>query len=298
MTYVVPEDRPRRPQFHWGSLSKSAQLALVLIGLYLVEVALDLANFGPWIVRAFGLTASPLHVGLVCQLFTYALIHSFEDPLHVVLNAVLLYFCGSVVEGERGPRSMIVVFTVGVVAGGLAFTGLEILRSTQSWPLVGASGGCYALLAAAAFLDPNLPTLLRIPLWVLAAFFVGIDALRFLMSVKSGGLTSVSYVAHLGGALAGLGLAWRGISDERWPRLRGLRLRERWERYRAQRRLEQEASRARRLDGILEKIHREGIGALTASERAFLKDASRSLKGPRGRELHEMSTWMGSDETG
>jgi membrane associated rhomboid family serine protease len=302
VTYVYPEDRPRRPRIHWRGLSRSAQVALALGGLYLLQVLVSLASstgrVDAWIVKTFGLTANPLEWKAAYQILTYALVHSFDDPLHVVLNAVLLFFCGSVIESERGPRTMFSIFLLGVVGGGLAFTALEVARDGPSWPLIGASAGCYALLAGAAVIHPNLETFFRIPLWVIAAVYVAIDALRFATSLKTGSVSVVSYVAHLGGAATGLVLALRGISDARIERLAIFRWKERWQDHRRRRNAERDASRARKLDAILEKIHREGIGALTSSERAFLNEASSALKGTPLQRRETVTAWMGSDEKG
>jgi Zn-dependent protease len=57
----------------------------------------------------------------------------------------------------------------------------------------------------------------------------------------------------------------------------------RWRRRRAQRQAEREASRSeelrRRVDAVLEKVSREGIGSLSASERRILDEASRQTRG-------------------
>lgn len=280
MTYVYPEDRPERPRLRFRALAASAQLAIALGLLYLVEVGLALVSDSDWIVRWLGLWADVLGWRTPYQLFSYALVHNFASPLHVVLNALALYFFGLVVESNRGPKTVVFLFAAGVLAGGFAFLLLEIARDGGAAPLIGASAGVYALIAAAAAIAPNMETIFRMPLWVLAAIYVGMDVVSFLTSLRyAGGSSSVAYVAHLGGAAAGLLLALRGVSDTRLEFGPFSSLRGRYARWSEGRRAEAVRKREHRLDEILAKIHDRGIGALTPEETRFLKSASRERQG-------------------
>jgi hypothetical protein len=57
----------------------------------------------------------------------------------------------------------------------------------------------------------------------------------------------------------------------------------RWRRARALKRMQREAdeaaARQAKVDAVLDKVNREGIGALTPQEREILEEASRSARG-------------------
>jgi membrane associated rhomboid family serine protease len=278
VTYVYPEDRPPRPHFSWRALSRSTQLAVVLGASYVVQVVVSLITNTDTMTRILGLWLEPLDWRVAPRLVTYAFVHNLASPLHVVLNAVALYFFGSVVESDRGPRTVLFHFFVGVVVGGVAFGILELARGGEVLPLIGASAGVYALIAASAVTNPNLETIFRIPLWVIAAIYVGMDLVAFATSLRfAGGSSTVAYVAHLAGAGAGLVLGLRRISDARlelsWLGTARQRMGS-WVRRRRERR---EEDHSRRLDEILQKIHDQGLPSLTESEKRFLKSAPKRM---------------------
>ena len=298
MTYVYPEDRPPRPHFSWGSLSRSTQLAVVLGVTYLVQVAISLVANGDWMMQIFGLWLEPFDWKVLPRLITYAFVHNLASPLHVVLNAIALYFFGLVVERDRGPRTVLFHFFVGVFVGGAAFAILELARGAELVPLIGASAGVYALIGAAAVTNPNLETIFRIPLWVIAAIYVGMDAVAFATSLRfQGGASPVAYVAHLGGAAAGIFFGLRRVSDVSLEIGWFAAMRRRLADVPRRRRERREVERSKHLDEILQKIHEKGIGSLSASERRFLADASSAIQtGRRAHTDERVAAPMGSNE--
>lgn len=283
MQFEFPDERPVSLRSRWLRLSVSARLAILLGVVYVAQLAMYL--FGPkdpamgrssdYLSYLLHLQAKPFSWQFFYQIFSYGLVHATTEPLHVTLNAVFLFFCGSLLESSRGPRTMLLIFWAGVIAGGLAFAGSQYLQSGPGIPLVGASAGVYAVLVAAAVSFPNLETLFRLPLWVFAALYVGIDFILFILKIKDDSNTSpVAYVAHLGGAFAGFIIAIRGVHDSPFAvpireRIVGS-IKESVEKSRERK----AQTRAAELDRILEKIHIEGMPALSDSEKRFLKEAS------------------------
>ncbi len=270
------DEAPRSPRFRFGALSRHAQIAAVLGCAYLLQLVPFLV-FGRDVIGGWlGLRAVPLHWAFPVQLFGYGLVHAVADPFHVTWNALGVFIFGGVFANERGPRTMVLTFVLGIACGGLAYSAMAWLEDS-SIVLVGASGGVFALLVAAAICAPHLELIFRIPLWVFAAVYVGVNLILFAQTLRLGtGLDPVSHVAHLGGAVTGLGIALRGVRDD--PDGSGSRLldrgREALARYRARRVRE----RAERLDAILEKIHEKGIASLSRSERRFLEKVSNSAQ--------------------
>jgi hypothetical protein len=159
-------------------------------------------------------------------------------------------------------------------------------------PLIGASGGVMAVLAAFIWYYPRQTLLvygvLPVPAWALGLLYLASDI---------GGLgdntSKVAHVAHLGGALFGILYAWRGwsldgLTDAPARLLANLRR----QRLRIVRPDDEPAGRAggdrddppleQEVDRILEKIGRSGEASLTAAERDTLARASRRLKDRRG----------------
>jgi len=105
------------------------------------------------------------------------------------------------------------------------------------------------------------------------ALFGGIELLTLLQS----GRGSLGTIAHLGGLLFG----WIFMKSPGWAARAGEHARTR--RVMAERksaaRLEDERRRIQEeVDGLLDKISREGMGSLTAEERKRLVEASEKLR--------------------
>lgn len=213
------------------------------------------------------------------QPFTYMFLHDI-DPGHVLWNMVSLYFFGVFLEELRGTREFLRTYVVGGILGGLVwivFQGLVLGRPASL--LVGASGACLAVLVATTTRFPRkevwLFGMLPIQLWLLAVVLVSLDLVQTLNTLRYGGGTGVAHTAHLGGALLG----FLSVRFER-PFARFCEtfedLPRTFRKVRAKQKFESEVERRKKVEALLDKINREGgIGALSRSERAFLKRASK-----------------------
>ena len=153
---------------------------------------------------------------------TYALLHG--SWMHVIFNTIWLAAFGSPVARRYGPWRYALVALVGAVAGGILHVALDPLSTA---PLIGASAGVSALMAAAArfvFRPPpvyagggqpwqvpappplqTIPELMRnrtavvfLAIWLATNFLFGVIALPL-----GAEATSVAWDAHLGGFIAG-----------------------------------------------------------------------------------------------
>jgi len=202
------------------------------------------------------------------QLGTYGFLHS-EQPGHLLFNMLGLYFFGSMVEATVGAMRFLVHYLIAILIGGAAFLLVGLLTGDHS-NVVGASGGVLAMIVAAACFSPNRTVifiLFPVPLKWLAAGLVGMDlingALSWRADVGGGG---VAYLVHLAGAAYGYlavrkGWIWSDPIQRQRVR-RAIAVEERRQ------------SDARRMDELLEKIHRDGINSLGKREREFLKRVS------------------------
>ncbi|KAM8709503.1 hypothetical protein ACLKA7_016326 [Drosophila subpalustris] len=141
---------------------------------------------------------------------SYALLHA--SWLHLGFNVVTQLLYGLPLELIHGSGRTAVVYLAGVLAGSL---GTSVVDSTVY--LVGASGGVYALLAAQlanvllnfGHMRHGLAQLLAVVIFVSCdlGYTLYCRQMSLLEYQPSAGLTiSVSYIAHMTGALAGLSL--------------------------------------------------------------------------------------------
>ncbi len=246
--------------------------ALILInaGVYVAGFVLLLLTgrtLSPWFGLSLDdLVSSPL--GFL-RLVTYQFVHAQTDFLHILLNMLVLYFFGTMVEERIGARGTVRLYLLAGIAGGLLWLAMSALTRTGAVRVVGASGAVYGIMAYAALMAPQARVvfiLVVLPLWVLA-LLLGLHALyNTLLSFRLGP-GGVADAAHLGGMLFGL-IWWRMHG-----RLHALRLR--LEALAAARRRARAAADEAELDRILAKIKQGGIQSLTGAERRFLKRRSR-----------------------
>jgi membrane associated rhomboid family serine protease len=153
--------------------------------------------------------ADPSLLTLVTSLFLHG------GGGHLAGNMLFLWIFGDNVEGRLGAPGFALLY----LGGGIAATCFFWLFVPSSHvPMVGASGaisavlGCYFIwfphnrIKVFVFLFPILIRTIQIPARIVLGFYLLVDNLiPFLLTSGSG--TGVAYGAHIGGFLAGLGLA-------------------------------------------------------------------------------------------
>ncbi len=207
---------------------------------------------------------------------TFQFLHDVGWVWHIVLNMLGLYLLGGPLERLWGGRRFLTFYLTCGVAAGVAYVIIGLVgKLDPRIPIIGASGGVYGILLAAAVLLPHFRVILLlfpVPIRLAAVLIFGAMVLTVLSSLGSGRTwAAMSDVAHLGGAVAAAGWLWAV------PRVRSAtwqaraRVREgAWQRRLKRRQAEQEE-----IDRILQKIHDEGLQQLTRKERRTLQQASR-----------------------
>jgi membrane associated rhomboid family serine protease len=171
------------------SLSGATETASLQLGFIPLRLSLDVP--GAWLpVWLTPLSATLVHAGF----------------LHLVMNLLLLVWCGREVERILGPGPVAVLYVAGAY---LAATGQYALDPMSQVPMVGASGAISALVGAFAlsFSQPRpivrnfrLNRALNI-LWILVAWVILQWMTAYLMGMQG---VMVATGAHVGGFLAGL----------------------------------------------------------------------------------------------
>ena len=154
------------------------------------------------------------------QIFTISTVHpeyvwtwvisvfSHGSPMHLLFNAIVLYFFGPLVERQVGSKKFAVLFIVSGVIAGLGQVGVALVTGEQV-AVLGASGALMAIMGVLAITSPDLKVLLFffIPMSIrtLTILFAAFSIFAF---VADGGiLDGVAHFAHLVGLVIGL---WYG----------------------------------------------------------------------------------------
>jgi membrane associated rhomboid family serine protease len=199
------------------------------------------------------------------QWVTYAFLHT--EPLHLIFNMVCLFFVGITVEEHLRTREFTYFYLTCAIGG--ALMGYVVSAFAGGSLVVGASGAIYGLLYALYRIHPEVQILAFFVIPIkLKYFLVLMGLISFALIFNTSDRTA--HFAHFGGLLTGI--AWFRYSDsviyiyQSWKSKRG-----------HQEELKEEEIK-KSVDQILEKISKEGMGALSKKERQFLNKASNRFK--------------------
>ena len=191
---------------------------------------------------------------------TYQYLHA--DAMHIFFNLLGIYFFLPPLERLWGGRQAFLFYTMGGIAAGIVY-GIVTLFAPSSG-LIGASGSILAALGACALLFPEKQVLFiifPIPIRVLAVL------LALLYVLTTVGHRDLSNAAHLGGLVFGVCGPLYGA-----PLIR--RFSKRRHQGRIRRLVEADQEEQETVDRILQKVHDQGMNALSRSERRILKKAT------------------------
>ncbi len=202
-----PRVSKRRPSFFRDFVFRQASLTLLLVifavfvAQLVAEALLGPAYFSPGDYGTFlyFLTLSPSTVlfrpwTLVTSIFAHGRF------AHFLINGLVLFSLGPVLEARIGRRKFVYLFLgSGVVAGAA-----QILVIPPNFVVLGASGAILGVLGALTALAPRMRVLLffffPLQLWIVTLFFGALSAVLVLTDI--GG--SIANMAHFIGLVVGL----------------------------------------------------------------------------------------------
>jgi len=200
--------RSNLPQFGAPPLSPMVlRIGAVLLAVH-VAFAVGVKVIGLWIMYwlyhvIFALSSPGIETGFVWQVLTYAVLHSLDDPMHLVFNLLGLYFLGAPLEQRWGGAALLRFAVFCAVGGGVATAiGALVLPGVFGSVTVGASAAVFGLLGAWAWLNPDATILLAFVIPIRARYIVPISVGLDVLAYISG--SPLAILAHLGG----LGTAW------------------------------------------------------------------------------------------
>lgn len=141
-----------------------------------------------------------LHHGWIWQLLTYCIIHI--GILNTAFELLSLWFLGSLLESNQGPRWLAELFFVSVFGAGLAALSLYLVLPLDAAPLFACWGGIFGLLIAIGVLYADTPFMMfPLPITIKAKYLVAVYMLIALAMLFSA--EKVYAFSQLGGALFG-----------------------------------------------------------------------------------------------
>lgn len=263
-------------------LSPSVKFLLILnVTVFLME-AVFRVPLTEWFALRANWWTNILDTG---QLFTYMFVHG--SSTHLLVNMLGLFFIGPTVERTIGSYRFFILYYVSGILGGLGWSmiadpyvvadiyGNEALVYPNC---VGASGAVMGMLGAFGALYPQAKLLLWfvIPIraWVLVLILAVWELSEIVGEPKIGGIANA---AHLIGGVAGFTYAMTlkhpHLVEELKSKLPSFGKGKAKSKSRPQ--PKQEMLSKEDVDRILDKIGKEGMGALTPREREMLKRATR-----------------------
>jgi len=172
-----------------------AYFLLLLLGWVAAPLAVDVIRFGALIPPLF------LH-GYLWQLFTYSFIH--QGILGTALEMLSLWFLGSFLEANHGPRWLAELYFTSVIGAGLTAVGISLVMhdTFSAFAITGAFGGIFGLLVAFGVLYGDMEFMLfPLPMTMKAKYLVMVYMLIAIAMVFSE--SRVYALSELGGALVG-----------------------------------------------------------------------------------------------
>ncbi len=261
-------------------LSPSVKFLLILnVAVFLLEAVLRIPISGWFALRANWWE----HIYEVPQLFTYMFVHA--NGTHLFVNMLGLFFIGPTVERSIGSYRFFILYYASGILGGLGWSLIAdpylvadaMGNAVLEYPsCVGASGAVMGMLGAFAALYPNAKLLLwfvvPIRAWVLVLILAIWELHEIIGQPTIGGIANA---AHLMGGIAGFCYAMSLKHPDFMNRMMDKVPLAKRPKPRSRPADQGPTLSKAEVDHILDKIGREGMGALTTRERDMLKKATR-----------------------
>jgi membrane associated rhomboid family serine protease len=124
------------------------------------------------------------------------------DPTHLIFNMLTLYFFADGVIYSVGIVPFLIIYFVGLLAGGLF--ALIYHKDQLYYSAVGASGAVMSVIYAAILLYPEMKlNFILLPFIDIPGYIFGLGYLLYSIYGMKKGVGDIGHSAHLGGAIGG-----------------------------------------------------------------------------------------------
>lgn len=197
-----------RSRFPRGAWAPTRAVLGLLIALVVVQLAygfsFNFAKDAAFLFDGMVLRTPDVLAGEVWRLASYGLLHSLTNPMHLVFNALVLFFFGRDLEQRWGSWRFLLFVLLGVVAGGLAVVAASLLHIGVG-AAVGISGACEATVVTWALFNRDRQVLIFFVAPVKGIWLITFAILMWMLDAVS--VSEMSAAAHFGGIVFGA-LAW------------------------------------------------------------------------------------------
>jgi membrane associated rhomboid family serine protease len=184
-------------------------LIIACVATYFVTFVLDHLGFeigGLYLDEILGLVPALVKQrGWVWQFVTYIFMHG--QPLHLLLNMLILWYFGAEIELKLGEWTFLRYFFLCGIGAGIFNFGINVLFNNAAQlthPIIGASGAIFGILAAYGIFFGNRYFLVFFLFPMKAKYFVLIiAAIELIMGVEASAQDNVAHFAHIGGMFVG-----------------------------------------------------------------------------------------------
>ncbi len=169
-------------QLSWNWLLDGQQLTELYLRLLMIPVLVEDGHFHTLITSGF--------------------LHSWNDPLHVLGNIIIIALVGIPLEERLGRGRWLASYTIGLLGGSIAWT---IANSGSTTPALGASGAAFGILGAYLCGWPKdevfFPFILirKWPVQFIALLYFGLEIVKAWQVYGLSEISHVAHMAHLGG---------------------------------------------------------------------------------------------------
>jgi membrane associated rhomboid family serine protease len=276
--------RPSRRQIQpfvrrWqaGRSSITALVVALSVGAFAAQFIVETLFSGEpqhFILRDWlALDGAVVQSGYWWKFLSFGLLHA--DPVHLLINMLLLFLAGRELEPIIGPRHFSIIYFAGNVLGGLAHW--TFMRAT---PLVGVSAGVAAVIVAYTTILPEMEVTFHL-LFVIPVR-LRVKHLAWAVLAVSAACWATYTAPDIGpaGMLVGAVFGWAYVKQLGYGNPLAIQRYIFDRRQRAARlaRMSPDQFVAAEIDPILEKIAQRGIKSLTRAERKILEQGRGKLE--------------------
>lgn len=184
-------------------------IIIACVAVYLFDFVLTHSGFafhGLSFKELFGLVPELIEEkGWLWQFASYLFLHG--QPLHLLLNMLILWYFGSEIEMKLGTKVFLFYFFLCGIGAGLFNYGVNKFwfgENALSHPIIGSSGAIYGVLAAYGLFFGERYFLVFFVFPMKAKYFVLLMAsVELITGVEASARDNIAHFAHLGGMLVG-----------------------------------------------------------------------------------------------
>lgn len=139
------------------------------------------------------------------RVVTYGLLHG--SLLHIVFNMLFLWIFGSGLESKTGHWTILEIFFLGIIAGGLAQAGINLMLDARHTLVIGSSGGVSAVMGGYLLKsgrDRMKSILIVFPVKIYAWIFILVWFIYQIIAAVFTRTSGVAYFAHIAGFIFGM----------------------------------------------------------------------------------------------